>query len=155
MVTYFRGLAEQRGRNNHFTPNLSLVTAQYAASLAGPALLGGARATNFTGKVAVIDRHGNVVSLYSDVTSAHLGVAPDFGFAPFSTGEQGRYGGNMDFNETTEGSTVFLNVTQPGALLYLGDAHAAMGDGETTEWALETSIFSRRDQKQVHRFTTR
>jgi amidase len=69
-----------------------------------------------------------------------LGVAPDFGFAPFSTGEQGRYGGNMDFNETTEGSTVFLNVTQPGALLYLGDAHAAMGDGETTEWALETSM---------------
>jgi hypothetical protein len=70
MVTYFRGLAEQRGRNNHFTPNLSLVTAQYAASLAEPVSLGGARATNFTGKVAVIDRHGNVVSLYSDVTSA-------------------------------------------------------------------------------------
>ncbi len=69
-----------------------------------------------------------------------VGVAPDFGFAPFSTGEQGRYGGNMDFNEVTEGATVFLNVTQPGALLYIGDAHAAMGDGETTEWALETSM---------------
>lgn len=69
-----------------------------------------------------------------------VGVAPDFGFAPFSTGELGRYGGNMDFNEITEGSTVFLNVTQPGALLYIGDGHAAMGDGETTEWALETSM---------------
>jgi acetamidase/formamidase len=69
-----------------------------------------------------------------------VGVAPDFGFAPFSTGEQGRYGGNMDFNEITEGSTVFINVTQPGALLYIGDGHAAMGDGETTEWALETSM---------------
>ena len=69
-----------------------------------------------------------------------IGVAPDFGFAPFSAGEQGRYGGNMDFNEITEGSTVFLNVTQPGALLYIGDGHAAMGDGETTEWALETSM---------------
>ena len=43
-------------------------------------------------------------------------------------------------NEITEGSTVFLNVTQPGALLYIGDPHAAMGDGETTEWALETSM---------------
>ena len=89
-----------------------------------------------------------------DVATEHLGnftvplkpmlgciaVAPDFGFAPFSTGEQGRYGGNLDFNEITEGSTVFLNVTQPGALLYLGDGHAAMGDGETTEWALETSM---------------
>lgn len=69
-----------------------------------------------------------------------VAVAPDFGFAPFSTGDLGRYGGNMDFNEITEGSTVFLNVTQPGALLYLGDGHAAMGDGETTEWALETSM---------------
>lgn len=69
-----------------------------------------------------------------------VGVAPEFGFAPFSTGEQGRYGGNMDFNGMTEGSTVFLNVTQPGALLYIGDGHAAMGDGETTEWALETSM---------------
>ena len=69
-----------------------------------------------------------------------IGVAPDFGFAPFSAGEQGRYGGNLDFNEITEGSTVFLNITQPGALLYLGDGHAAMGDGETTEWALETSM---------------
>ena len=69
-----------------------------------------------------------------------VGVAPDFGFAPFSTGEEGRYGGNMDFNEITEGSTVFLNVTQPGALLYIGDGHAAMGDGETTEWGLETSM---------------
>jgi amidase len=69
-----------------------------------------------------------------------VGVAPAFGFAPFSAGEQGRYGGNMDFNEIREGSTVFLNVTQPGALLYIGDGHAAMGDGETTEWALETSM---------------
>jgi amidase len=69
-----------------------------------------------------------------------IGVAPAFGFAPFSSGESGRYGGNMDFNEITEGSTVFLNVTQPGALLYIGDGHAAMGDGETTEWALETSM---------------
>ena len=69
-----------------------------------------------------------------------VAVAPDFGFAPFSTGDAGRYGGNMDYNEVVDGSTVYLEVTQPGALLYLGDGHAAMGDGETTEWALETSM---------------
>lgn len=69
-----------------------------------------------------------------------IAVAPDFGFAPFSTGDAGRYGGNMDYNGVVEGSTVYLEVTQPGALLYLGDGHAAMGDGETTEWALETSM---------------
>ena len=69
-----------------------------------------------------------------------VAVAPAFGFAPFSTGDAGRYGGNMDYNDVVEGSTVYLEVTQPGALLYIGDAHAAMGEGETTEWGLETSM---------------
>jgi amidase len=32
-----------------------------------------------------------------------------------------------------------MEVTQPGSLLYLGDGHA-MGDWETTEWALEISM---------------
>ena len=31
-------------------------------------------------------------------------------------------------------------MQQPGALLYIGDAHAAQGDGETTQFALETSM---------------
>ena len=69
-----------------------------------------------------------------------LGVAPDFGYAPFSAGDTGRFGGNMDFNQIREGATVYLGVSQPGALLYLGDGHALQGDGETTQWALETSL---------------
>lgn len=69
-----------------------------------------------------------------------LGVAPDFGFAPASAGDTGRFGGNMDFNGIVEGVTVYLPVFQPGALLYLGDGHAAQGDGETAQWALETSL---------------
>ncbi|NRD44738.1 acetamidase/formamidase family protein [Corallococcus exiguus] len=69
-----------------------------------------------------------------------LAVAPGFGSAPLSTGDTGRYGGNMDFNEIVEGNTVYLPVAQPGALLYLGDAHAAQGDGETSQYALETSM---------------
>jgi len=69
-----------------------------------------------------------------------LGVAPDFGFAAASGGDSGRFGGNMDYNEVAEGATVYLPVFQPGALLYLGDGHAAQGDGETTQWALETSL---------------
>ena len=55
------------------------------------------------------------------------------------TGDSGSYGGNMDFNEIAEGATVYLPVVNPGALLYLGDAHAAMGDGEINGNALETS----------------
>lgn len=69
-----------------------------------------------------------------------LAVAPGFGSAPISTGDSGRFGGNMDFNEVVEGNTVYLPVFQPGALLYLGDAHALQGDGETTQYALETSM---------------
>lgn len=69
-----------------------------------------------------------------------LALAPGFGSAPVSTGDTGRFGGNMDFNEIREGATVYLPVSQPGALLYLGDAHALQGDGETSQYALETSM---------------
>ena len=64
--------------------------------------------------------------------------APSRGAPP--TGDSGNYGGNMDFNEIVEGATIFLPVAVPGALLYLGDAHAAQGDGELTGNALETSM---------------
>ena len=69
-----------------------------------------------------------------------LAVAPGFGSAPMSTGDTGRTGGNMDFNEVVAGNIVYLPVEQPGALLYLGDAHALQGDGETSQYALETSM---------------
>ncbi|WP_228895401.1 acetamidase/formamidase family protein [Pseudoduganella aquatica] len=68
-----------------------------------------------------------------------LAVAPPDGPA-VSTGDTGRFGGNMDFNEVVKGNTVYLPVQQPGALLYLGDAHALQGDGETSQYALETSM---------------
>ncbi|SDH15222.1 MULTISPECIES: acetamidase/formamidase family protein [unclassified Duganella] len=68
-----------------------------------------------------------------------LAVAPPDGPA-VSTGDTGRFGGNMDFNEVVEGNKVYLPVQQPGALLYLGDAHALQGDGETSQYALETSM---------------
>lgn len=68
-----------------------------------------------------------------------LAVAPPDG-AAISTGDTGRFGGNMDFNEVIEGNQVYLPVQQPGALLYLGDAHALQGDGETSQYALETSM---------------
>ena len=69
-----------------------------------------------------------------------LAVAPGFGYPAFSTGDAGDFGGNMDFNAVVEGNTVYLQVQQPGALLYVGDGHALQGDGETSQWALETSL---------------
>ena len=69
-----------------------------------------------------------------------VAVAPGFGAAPPPTGDSGRFGGNMDFNEIVEGATVYLPVMQPGALLYVGDGHAVQGDGELNGNALETSM---------------
>jgi acetamidase/formamidase len=69
-----------------------------------------------------------------------VGVAPGLASAPPNTGDSGRWGGNMDFNEIVEGATVYLTVNVPGALPYVGDGHAAQGDGELTGNALETSM---------------
>jgi amidase len=46
----------------------------------------------------------------------------------------------MDYNQMGEGVTLYLPVYHPGGLLMMGDAHAAMGDGELTTGALETSV---------------
>jgi acetamidase/formamidase len=69
-----------------------------------------------------------------------IAAAPGPGGAPPPTGDSGNWGGNMDFNEIIEGATVYLPVSNPGALLYLGDAHALQGDGELNGNALETSM---------------
>jgi amidase len=51
-----------------------------------------------------------------------------------------QYGGNMDFYKVTKGATIYLPVFHEGALLYIGDGHAAQGDGEINGDALETSM---------------
>jgi hypothetical protein len=70
MVTYFQGLANQRGHNNHFTPDLSRVTAEYEISDKGPTSFGGAAPTNYTGQVTLYDRHGNLITLHSEITAS-------------------------------------------------------------------------------------
>jgi acetamidase/formamidase len=69
-----------------------------------------------------------------------IATAPGVAQAPPATGDSGRWGGNMDFNEIVEGATVYLPVNVMGAFLYLGDGHAAQGDGELNGNALETSM---------------
>jgi acetamidase/formamidase len=68
-----------------------------------------------------------------------VGVAPAGDFAPTSAPSD-NYGGNMDFNEVREGATVLLPVFHPGALLFMGDGHALMSDGEPSGTGLETSM---------------
>jgi len=52
----------------------------------------------------------------------------------------GSWGGNLDFSAITKFSTLYLPVFHDGAFLYLGDGHAAQGDGELNGDALETSM---------------
>lgn len=68
-----------------------------------------------------------------------IGVAPPRGDAIRSI-HAGAYGGNIDYNRLVEGTAVYLPVFQPGALLFIGDGHAAQGDGELSGNALETSL---------------
>jgi acetamidase/formamidase len=68
-----------------------------------------------------------------------IAVAPP-GHQSFRTGFLGSYGGNLDYNQMREGTTVYLPVYALGALLFVGDGHAAQGDGELTGDALETSM---------------
>jgi acetamidase/formamidase len=68
-----------------------------------------------------------------------VGVAPP-GDMVFRSGYPGSFGGNMDYNRLGEGVTLYLPVSKPGALLFMGDGHAVQGDGELTGNALETSM---------------
>ena len=68
-----------------------------------------------------------------------IGVAAPGDFAPTSA-PSGNYGGNLDYNEIGEGATVVLPVFHPGALLFMGDGHALMADGEPTGTGVETSM---------------
>jgi len=49
-------------------------------------------------------------------------------------------GGNIDCKELTAGSTLYLPVNVDGGLLYLGDGHAAQGDGESCGTAIECGM---------------
>ncbi|MGH9144992.1 MAG: acetamidase/formamidase family protein [Vicinamibacterales bacterium] len=58
----------------------------------------------------------------------------------FSATTPGRFGGNMDYVGVTTGAKLMLPVSAPGALLFLGDGHARMGEGEVVGTGLETSM---------------
>lgn len=71
-----------------------------------------------------------------------IGVAPAGGEARSSI-VPAEFGGNMDSPEASVGNTVYFPVNVSGALLYLGDGHAAMGDGEVAGTAIEVPLRAR------------
>jgi len=76
-------------------------------------------------------------------------IAPFHGVAGVAWDEPGEHstippravgGGNIDCRELVAGSILYLPVTVPGALLSIGDGHAAQGDGEVAGTAIECGM---------------
>jgi acetamidase/formamidase len=72
-----------------------------------------------------------------------MGVAPAPELGRVSSNPPGRHAGNMDNRELVVGSTLYIPVFVPGALFEIGDGHAAQGDGEVDQTAIETSLRGR------------
>jgi acetamidase/formamidase len=78
-----------------------------------------------------------------------IAIAPFLGVTGVAWDEPGRHstippravgGGNIDCKDLVAGSTLYLPVTVPGAMLSLGDGHAAQGDGEVAGTAVECEM---------------
>jgi len=86
-----------------------------------------------------------------------LGLAPPDGFYPplrpgvTSSVPPGPHAGNVDLSEMSEGTTMFIPVWKPGALIFTGDSHAVQGDGEICLTALETGMKELRIQVILHK----
>jgi acetamidase/formamidase len=72
-----------------------------------------------------------------------LGIAPAPEMGRLSSNPPGRHAGNLDNRELVVGSTLYIPVFALGALFEIGDGHAAQGDGEVDQTAIETSLRGR------------
>ncbi|HEY3717917.1 MAG TPA: acetamidase/formamidase family protein [Jatrophihabitantaceae bacterium] len=68
-----------------------------------------------------------------------VGVATDTPDEQHS-GPPGRHGGNLDLRHLVAGTSLYLPVQVPGALLYAGDPHFVQGNGELASTALEAPL---------------
>jgi acetamidase/formamidase len=72
-----------------------------------------------------------------------MGVAPPPEAGRVSSNPPGIHAGNLDNKELVAGTTLWIPVHVPGALFEIGDGHAAQGDGEVDQTAIETSLRGR------------
>jgi hypothetical protein len=70
MLIYFRGLAEERGKNYKFTPDLSQVAANFKEDRSASRTFGGAAARSFWGSLSIWDTHGKRIKLNAEVVAA-------------------------------------------------------------------------------------
>ncbi|GAC1544033.1 MAG: acetamidase/formamidase family protein [Myxococcales bacterium] len=69
-----------------------------------------------------------------------IGVAPPPAMGRLDSAPPSIHAGNLDNKNLVAGTVLSIPVHAPGALLEVGDGHAAQGDGEVDITALETSL---------------
>jgi acetamidase/formamidase len=72
-----------------------------------------------------------------------IGVAPAPALGRVSSNPPSRHAGNLDNKELVAGTILYIPVFTKGALLEIGDGHAAQGDGEVDQTAIETNLRGR------------
>ena len=87
------------------------------------------------GKITYVTDHGKIIEFDADPFIGTIGVSP--AYEAIQTLAPGPHGGNMDCPDIRPGNTLYLPVTQKGALFGLGDVHAVQGDGEICGTAVE------------------
>ncbi len=83
-----------------------------------------------------------------DQTGRQVALGPFLGVVGMPPDEPGVHstapprscGGNIDCKELVAGTTLFLPISVDGALLSAGDGHAAQGDGEVSQLAIEAPV---------------
>ncbi len=72
-----------------------------------------------------------------------MGVAPAASLGRMSSNPPSTHAGNLDNKELVAGTTLYIPIFVKGALFEVGDGHAAQGDGEVDQTAIETSLRGR------------
>jgi acetamidase/formamidase len=100
-------------------------------------------------KIIALDRHSMTAEFRPGIVIplrpffGSMGVAPAPELGRLSSNPPGRHAGNLDNKELVAGTTLYIPVFAPGALFEIGDGHAAQGDGEADQTAIETSLRGR------------
>lgn len=96
----------------------------------------------------VVVDHTTIMPVPDVLNGVHVPVRPHFGTiglapdhpGPLDSVPPSAFGGNIDNWRLGPGAKIFLPVSVAGALLSLGDPHAAQGDGEVSGTAIESSM---------------
>ena len=137
-----------------------LIPASWGATFVNPADLG-------TGTLPELFPTGQVRYLNFDLAHMRAELVPgiDIPLRPFqgtvgvatavgdvvSSVPPGQHAGNIDLRDLTEGAVLFIPVWQTGAKLFTGDSHAAQGDGEVNNQAIESAMREVRVRVRLHK----